>query len=225
MLDPKCRIPGVTRAAPGPRPAQVIADCIYTRAGDRSKGQASAHAPVLVIPRLLSNLECRRCIDLWRQYDTAHQGAGHSDIDEMGETFLKEFAAMKQYLVQDAGSEAWLDSIIAPRITEEISKAFGTRETNREFYGLLCYDSKNHGHVLPHRDCATPETEHRRFTISVMLNGGDYKGGELRFREYSDELYQMPQGSAVVYSSALLHEVMPVTEGARYVIALHLYGT
>lgn len=232
VLDPNCRIAGVitpmaesaTENGPAIKIAAEIAACIEEITRSRGEGRASAHAPVLIIPRLLDESECGRCIDLWRQYDTAHEGAGHSEIDEGGKTFLREYGAMKQYLVEEPEPQSWLDAIVAPRVTEEISKAFDTRATNREFYGLLCYDSKANGHVKPHRDCATPETEHRRFTVSVMLND-DYQGGELRFREYSNELYQMPRGSAVVYSSALLHEVMPVTAGARYAIAFHLYGT
>lgn len=224
VLDPNCRIAGITGSRPGESPGREIAACIEKITNERAGGPASAHAPVLIIPRLLDETECQRCIDLWQQYDTAHQGVGHSEINEGGKTFLREYGAMKQYLVEAPEPQAWLDSIIAPRVTEEISKAFGTRATNREFYGLLCYDSKTKGHVLPHRDCATPETEHRRFTVSVMLNS-DYQGGELRFQEYSNELYRMPRGCAVVYSSALLHEVMPVIAGVRYAIAFHLYGT
>ncbi len=77
--------------------------------------------------------------------------------------------------------------------------------------------------MRPHRDCANPETGHRRFTVAVMLND-DYQGGELRFREYSDERYRLPRGFGVVWSCALLHEVTPVTSGVRYSLAVHLYG-
>lgn len=224
VLDSNCRVAGVFAVAPGEKPAVNIAACIESLGYGRARGHASAHAPVLVIPRLLDEAECRRCIDLWRHYDRIHDGAGHSHIEAESAAFLEEYGAMKQYLVEEPEHQAWLDEVVAPRITEEICKAFQTRATHREFYALLCYDSETQGHVLPHRDCASPETAHRRFTVSVMLNG-DYQGGELRFREYSDELYQMPRGCAVVYSSALLHEVMPVTDGRRFALAFHLYGT
>lgn len=223
VLDHNSRIAGLAAAGPGESPASAIASCIEALNSARAGGPSSPHAPVLLIPRLLDGAECQRAIDLWHSYDSAHRGSGHSDIDEGGKTFLNDFGAMKQYLVEDPEPQAWLDTIIAPRVTEEISKAFMTRAANREFYALLRYDSANGGHVRRHRDCATPETEHRRFTVSVMLND-DYQGGELCFREYSDELYHLPRGHAVVYSSAVLHEVLPVTAGARFAIAFHLYG-
>jgi hypothetical protein len=223
-LDPNCRIAGIAAAAPGDSPAGEIAECVEALANERAEGPGSPHAPVLIIPRLLDDAECRRCIDLWQEYDTAHQGAGHSEIAEGCETFLNEYGAMRQYLVEDREPQAWLDSIIAPRVTHEIGKAFETRATKRETYALIRYDADDKGHVRPHRDCGNPETGHRRFTVSVMLNGGDYQGGELRFREYSEELYQLPRGFAVVWSCALLHEVMPVTAGVRYSLAVHLYG-
>jgi len=124
---------------------------------------------VLIIPRLLDDAECRKCIDLWQQYDIADEGVGHSAIEEGSELFLREYGAIKQYLVEGNEPETWLDTIVAPRVTEEIGKAFGTRPTNREFYGLLCYDSKMQGHVKPHRDCANKQvpptfrTGHNRF--------------------------------------------------------------
>ena len=223
LLDHNCRIAGIAAAAPGESPAGEISACIDKINNGRAAGAGTPHAPVLVIPRLLDERECQRCIDLWHRYEADHRGAGHSDIDEGGKTFLNDFGAMKQYLVEEPEPQAWLDSIIGPRVTEEISKAFMTRAANREFYALLRYDSANDGHVRRHRDCATSETEHRRFTVSVMLND-DYQGGALKFREYSDDLYQLPRGYAVVYSSALLHEVMPVSAGTRFAIAFHLYG-
>jgi hypothetical protein len=221
VFDPNFRIAGVVSKD---NPAQEILACLEAITETRAVGQASPHAPVLVIPRLLDASECRRGVDLWRQYDGEHKGNSYTEMDERSETFLKEYGAMEQYLVEGNEPQAWLDSIIAPRVIEEISKAFGTCPTNRESYGLLCYDSNMQGHVLPHRDCAAPETTHRRFTVSVLLND-DYEGGELRFSEYSDEGYKMPRGFAVVYSSAILHEVLPVTAGERYAIAFHLYGT
>lgn len=43
-----------------------------------------------------------------------------------------------------------------------------------------------------------------------------YQGGELRFPEYSRALYAPETGGAVVFSCALLHEALPVTQGRRF---------
>ena len=47
----------------------------------------------------------------------------------------------------------------------------------------------------------------------------------MRFREYGDYLYEVERGTAVIWSASLLHEVMPVTDGARFVLGVHMYGT
>jgi len=60
--------------------------------------------------------------------------------------------------------------------------------------------------------------------MTVNLNAGEYEGGALRFREYGDHLYAVERGTAVVWSATLLHEVMPVTAGARFVLGVHMYG-
>jgi predicted 2-oxoglutarate/Fe(II)-dependent dioxygenase YbiX len=88
-----------------------------------------------------------------------------------------------------------------------------------------CSASSASGGVLhAHRDNSTKETAHRRFTMTINLNAGEYEGGALRFREYGDHLYEVERGTAVIWSAALLHEVMPVTRGDRFVLGVHMYG-
>ncbi len=54
-------------------------------------------------------------------------------------------------------------------------------------------------------------------SITVFLNGpGDYEGGELIISSpFGEQEVKLPAGSAVVYPSATLHQVAPVTEGER----------
>ena len=106
----------------------------------------------------------------------------------------------------------------------EISKAFDTRAPQREALALSCYDAADGGMLRPHRDCASRETRHRRFTLSVALNDA-YEGGALRFREYGEQLYGLPVGTAIIFSAALLHEVLPITAGRRFALVTHLYGS
>jgi predicted 2-oxoglutarate/Fe(II)-dependent dioxygenase YbiX len=103
-------------------------------------------------------------------------------------------------------------------------KAFQTGVSQREPYRIVRYDSASGGVLHAHRDNSTKETAHRRFTMTINLNAGDYEGGALRFREYGDHLYEVERGTAVIWSAALLHEVMPVTRGDRFVLGVHMYG-
>jgi predicted 2-oxoglutarate/Fe(II)-dependent dioxygenase YbiX len=58
--------------------------------------------------------------------------------------------------------------------------------------------------------------------MTINLNAGEYEGGELRFPEFGQDLYAVERDTAVIWSAALLHEVLPVTQGTRYVAAVHL---
>ena len=54
-------------------------------------------------------------------------------------------------------------------------------------------------------------------SITVFLNDpGDYEGGELIIASpFGEQEVKLPAGAAVVYPSATLHQVAPVTSGAR----------
>jgi predicted 2-oxoglutarate/Fe(II)-dependent dioxygenase YbiX len=73
---------------------------------------------------------------------------------------------------------------------------------------------------MGHRDNMEPPGAHRRFALSVSLND-DYEGGGISFREFSPKAYRVPAGTAMVFSSSLLHEVEETTEGVRYNLISH----
>ena len=58
----------------------------------------------------------------------------------------------------------------------------------------------------------------------MNLNTDEYDGGELLFPEFSDDLYNPPAGSALIFSASLLHEAAPVRRGRRYVALSFLGG-
>ena len=70
----------------------------------------------------------------------------------------------------------------------------------------------------------SPATAHRRFGLTVNLNVG-FEGGELRFPEYGPDLYCPPVGAAILFSSSLLHEVLPVTSGERFSLLSFLFAS
>jgi peroxiredoxin/predicted 2-oxoglutarate/Fe(II)-dependent dioxygenase YbiX len=190
------------------------------------------HAPVLLLPRVLSDADCARLIELWHRpvnvwpSTDGFRSDGHTK--EQGDFKVGHdgaYGQMTEYVVRDAAVQRFLDQRFNRRVAGEMRKAFQTGVSQREHYRIVRYDSQSGGVLHAHRDNATKEIAHRRFTMTINLNAGDYEGGALRFREYGDHLYEVDRGTAVVWSAALLHEVMPVTRGARFVLGVHMYGS
>jgi predicted 2-oxoglutarate/Fe(II)-dependent dioxygenase YbiX len=86
------------------------------------------------------------------------------------------------------------------------------------------YEGARGGKLHGHRDNFDPSTAYRRFTMSVNLNTEEFEGGELRFPEYGDQRYRPDTGTAIVFSSSLLHEALNVTSGRRFVLLAFLFG-
>tara|TARA_B100001093_G_scaffold172210_1_gene165019 strand:- start:4416 stop:6398 length:1983 start_codon:yes stop_codon:yes gene_type:complete len=94
----------------------------------------------------------------------------------------------------------------------------------RERWRLLYYDGDAEKKAF--RDAHTDWTNyscHRRMSIIIGLSEPtDYEGGELIFPN-NNLSYKIDKGSAVIFDSRLLHEVLPVTKGKRYVIQAFLF--
>ncbi len=94
----------------------------------------------------------------------------------------------------------------------------------RERWRLLYYDgdAKKKAFRDAHRDW-TNHSCHRRMSIIIGLSEPiDYEGGELVFPN-NNLSYKIDKGSAIIFDSRLLHEVLPVTKGKRYVIQAFLF--
>ena len=91
-----------------------------------------------------------------------------------------------------------------------------------ERYVVACYDSADQAHFRAHRDNTTRGTAHRRFALSINLNG-EFEGGELSFPEFGPRRYKPPAGCGVVFSCSLLHAVSPMRSGRRFAFLPFLY--
>jgi predicted 2-oxoglutarate/Fe(II)-dependent dioxygenase YbiX/peroxiredoxin len=220
LLNPNLKIAYLGASPQDPR---NVTDALQRMAHDRTAIPLVAHPPVLLVPLALSATDCGYLVKLWHRLDQQHGAIGHSEVDAKCINFLHDYGRVKQYLIDEPDLQRALDAKLSRRLMPEISKAFDTRAPQREAWALSCYDAAEGGMLPPHRDCASPETQHRRFTVSVALND-TYQGGALRFREYGDQTYNLPTGAATVFSAALLHEVLPVTAGRRFALVTHLYG-
>jgi 2OG-Fe(II) oxygenase superfamily len=109
------------------------------------------------------------------------------------------------------------------RIAPEIFKAFQCRATKYEALHMARYQGHRGGYSHGHRDNIAPYL-YRRFAMSINLNTEEFEGGELRFPEFGDQRYRPESGTAIVFSSSLLHEAMHVTAGRRFVFLAFLFG-
>jgi peroxiredoxin len=205
--------------------ARILDDLAATQPVQR----LGAHPPVLVVPRALAPQDCERLIAHWHkpvhiwEPDLVHGCAAYEA--ESGDFKLREvlYGSVVQMVVRDAGVQAFVDATVMRRVVPEIETAFQTTITHREPYRIACYDAAENGGLPQHRDNNSEPTRERRFTVSVTLNAG-FVGGQLRFREYGEQLYEVETGTAIVWSASLLHEVLPVTQGRRFMVGTHMSG-
>ena len=230
VLDPNHRVARMLRdGTPAGLADAVLA---YLRQAFSPRGlRVQAQAPILLLPRVLGEADCARLVELHQRpvnvwATDGFRSEGHTK--EQGDFKVDHagvYGQLTEYVVRDPALQQFLDQRFNRRVAPEMRKAFQTGVTQREHYRIARYDSTVGGVLHPHRDNSTKETAHRRFTMTINLNAGDYEGGALRFREYSDHYYEVERGTAVVWSATLLHEVMPVTKGARFVLGVHMYGS
>jgi peroxiredoxin len=220
------RLDGSANAPQAIRAARLLDDMA---APDPAR-RLGAHPPVLVVPRALDADDCARLVTHWHQPVRVWQpdlARGCAAYDaETGDFKLREthYGSVVQMIVRDPDIQALVDARLMRRVVPEIETAFQTTVTQREAYRIACYDAADGGGLPQHRDNNSEPTRDRRFTISVALNAGQYRGGQLRFREYGEQLYEVETGTAIVWSASLLHEVLPVTQGRRFMIGTHAGG-
>ena len=115
------------------------------------------------------------------------------------------------------------------RIGPEVFKAFHYALTRHERYRIGRYQALDSapgivGATHGHRDNTEPRVAHRRFACSVNLNAEAHDGGGIVFPEFSGVEYAPRTGEALIFSSSLLHQVMPVRQGTRFVLLSFLFG-
>lgn len=185
--------------------------------------RANVQAPILIVPRIFEPELCRRLMDYYEQKGGVDSG------------FMREVNGMTVGLldyshkrrcdceIEDEELRRTCMIRIHDRLAPEIKKAFQFNATRMERYIVACYDANTGDHFRAHRDNTTKGTAHRCFAVSLVLNTGEFEGGNVRFPEFGPYLYAPPAGGAVVFSCSLLHEATPVTNGRRFVFLPFLY--
>ncbi len=201
----------------------TVADTAQARQDEQDDPIVRQHAPVLLVRDALAGELCRRVMDAWQSGETTETGVETSTDGgrrELGDTRRKR---RRDLTITDPDLLTTLTDHVGRRVIPELTRTFAYQTTRFEGFKVGCYDESSQGFFAPHRDNLSPATAHRRFALSLNLND-DYEGGELRFPEYGRQRYRPAPGEALVFSGSLLHEVLPVTRGRRFVLLSFLFN-
>ena len=189
-------------------------------------GDMPMHPPVLIIPDVLSGEECARLIESVESgvpLTVRPPRSGEFPGDYQIPVYDHNRQDRVDHIIKDAQTQQFLDERIFSRIVPVVRKAFAFDITRREDLHVARYAGARAGNTVGHRDNVTPPTAHRKFALSLNLND-DYEGGDVVFSEYSRTGYKGKAGSALIFSSSLLHEVRETTRGVRYTLISHFFN-
>jgi len=180
-------------------------------------------APVLIVPRIFDFATCDFLVQFYEKLGGAESGFL---LDKDGQTSTVVDHRLKRRrdlnVLHPQVREAIRDQVVR-RLLPAIDRFFQFQATRMDRYIVACYDGASGGHFYRHRDNVNAGGQHRRFAVTINLNG-DYDGGDLIFPEFGSRTYRAPHGGAVVFSCGALHQVTPMTRGKRYAFLAFLYG-
>lgn len=172
-----------------------------------------AKAPVLLLERVMEPGQCQTLMEYWRHGEQVANRVGASTGNVVNEDIKRRIDVQ----VDDPGLFVEVRDCLVRRVVPAILQAFHTRINVIEAPIVGCYDADAGGKFHRHRDNTSSHNAHRQFALSLNLNADEeYDGGEVRFAEFGRELYRPAAGGALVFSTSLLHEVIPVTRGRRF---------
>lgn len=171
-------------------------------------------APVLVLPRVFEPEFCTQVIRLWSKGDHADSGVS----SRYGNVNVAELKRTEDYTIVEPMMLKAISDRLAYRIGPELTKVFAfDRQFTFDSHVVLSYSAEGKHFFGAHRDNGAPTTADRAFAVSLNLND-DFEGGALIFPEYAAVRVSPPLGAAAVFSCSLLHQVLPVTRGRRFVL-------
>lgn len=180
-------------------------------------------APVLMIPRILDFPLCDLLIALYDEIGGEDSGF-LLDRDGKTQTIIDHRLKRRQDMVIAVPElRRTIRERVVTRLLPAVARYFQFEATRMDRCLVSCYDSALGGHFFRHRDNVNAGAQHRRFAVTINLNG-DYDGCDLMFPEFGRRTYRAPLGGAIVFSCGALHEVTPITRGRRYAFIPFLYG-
>ena len=225
LLRGNQHIAAMTRcSAASPFPAELHEACVRLQS-ERTLDSPLSRAPILTVPDVFSVDECRTLIEIFNTRGQvvvqADKATNYFDADyKMHVPDQMRGDRIDHFFFEKSTVRFLLRRLI--RVEQEVARAFHYRITQHETLRVARYQGTRGGYGYGHRD-NVPPTEYRRFALSINLNTEEFTGGAIRFPEFGDALYRPPTGSAFVFSSSLLHEVLEVTGGTRYVLLSFMF--
>jgi predicted 2-oxoglutarate/Fe(II)-dependent dioxygenase YbiX len=180
-------------------------------------------APVLIVPRIFDFPLCDLLVSIYDKVGGSDSGFLVARGGKPATTTDHTKKRRQDMVIAPPELRDKIRERIVTRLLPAIELYFQFKATRMDRYLVSCYDSEIGGHFFRHRDNLNPGVEHRRFALSLNLNGG-YEGCDLIFPEFGRRTYRAPVGGAIVFSCGALHEVTPITKGRRYAFLSFLYG-
>lgn len=221
VLDPNQRIVAILN---GPTLFDLTEETVKSMARPLPPRQIESVAPVLMIPNLIGRAFCERLIQAWRAGEKS-DGPVYEIVGEKKSNVVITTSKRRTDHYLTAPTLRYdLATTLGPRLVAEVRKSFFFDKFRFEAFRIGRYHAADSGFFKAHRDFVDDIHESRRYAVSVNLNQ-EYVGGDLRFPEYGPDLYRPAAGGAIVFSGSLMHEVVPVTAGERFVLLTFLLAT
>ena len=179
-------------------------------------------APVLCLHSVFEPALCQKLISLYEAHGGGESGFMREINGKTVGVYDHNHKRRKDHNIIDEEIIRITQARIKRRIVPEIARVYQFHVTRMERYIVSCYAAEDGGHFRAHRDDTTKGTAHRRFAVSINLNG-EFEGGEISFPEFGPRGFKPPPGGAVIFSCSLLHKVSKVTAGRRYAFLPFLY--
>jgi hypothetical protein len=229
VIGPNLHVIDIIRAARPPESIAKVLDELDRRASGQGLNSPAPHPPVLAVPDVFSPADSAHLMSIFNTrgqefVEPGHLALGNRTTDcKMRIPDLGRRDRIDHWVVE-SDTQALITDRLRRRLFPEIQKAFNYQVTRHERYRLARYEGERGGEQMGHRDNTDPTVAHRRFAVTINLNAEDYEGAELRFPEYSDQLYKPASGTAIVFSCSLLHEVVGMRSGSRFAMLAFLFG-
>ncbi|MEE3007464.1 MAG: 2OG-Fe(II) oxygenase [Pseudomonadota bacterium] len=196
---------------------------------DLEENSPTAHPPVLFVPNVLNQQDCRHLINIFETRGRDFVEPGHMQLgDRQTDCKMRIPDQGRQdrvdHWVVETETQNFISNRLQKRLFPEIKRAFNYEITRHERYRIARYEGLRGGEKVGHRDNNEASVAHRRFAVTINLNSECYEGAELKFPEFSPNLYKPKTGSAIVFSCSLLHEVVEMRSGSRFALLGFLFG-
>ena len=216
VLDPNQRVAATFEGRALAAASEAMPALARSVRADGGAGQLlqTPMAPVLILPRVFEPEFCTQVIRLWGKGDHADSGVS----SRYGNVNVAELKRTEDYTIVEPMMQKAISDRLAYRIGPELTKVFAfDRQFTFDSHVVLSYSAEGKHFFGAHRDNGAPTTADRSFAVSLNLND-DFEGGALVFPEYAAVRVSPPLGAAAVFSCSLLHQVLPVTRGRRFVL-------